>query len=476
MKKLNYNISRPAQASFWFMVCNVIQKCVTFFTMPIFTRVMSTYDYGIVSLFGSWQGILSIIFTMNLYAGVYNKGLIVNENDKDGYTSSLLSLSTCITLFFFCLFLIFKEEFCIILGLELNNVYLLFMSILGINAFCFWTARNRFEYKYQSTVLLTFSSFFTSTILGLIVILGSKGNLANARIKSNVFVDFLIGFICYFLILKKGKCIYKKEYWKHAFKYNLPLIPHYMSMQILNQSDRIMINNFCGSDYAGIYSVAYQISFTINMFVTAIHASFSPWVYQNMKDGEMHKVSEVTKVILLGMGIICIFMAMVAPELIYIFGGEKYAEAVDIVPPVAFSVLFNMLYSIVALVAFYYERTHFIMVGTLVAAVLNIILNGIFIPIFGFVAAGYTTLICYIVYACIHYMFMKKVCRQEKIERIVSFRVIGGCIWGAMITCIFSGVIHRWFVIRYFIIILIGSCMIVKNKDAILSLIQNKSG
>ena len=69
-------------------------------------------------------------------------------------------------------------------------------------------------------------------------------------------------------------------------------------------------------------------------------------------------------------------------------------------------------YDLFAKFAFYYEKTTFIMIASVAGAALNIGLNYIFIKMFGYIAAGYTTLVCFVVYAGCHYLFMKKVCNQ----------------------------------------------------------------
>lgn len=100
-----------------------------------------------------------------------------------------------------------------------------------------------------------------------------------------------------------------------------------------------------------------------------------------------------------GTACVCFFFTLFAPECIYVLGGSEYKEAVWVVPPVCMSVYFIMLYSLVSTVTFYYEKTKSIMVSSCIIAIFNIILNSIFIKRFGMAAAGYTTLVCYVLYA-----------------------------------------------------------------------------
>jgi O-antigen/teichoic acid export membrane protein len=95
-----------------------------------------------------------------------------------------------------------------------------------------------------------------------------------------------------------------------------------------------------------------------------------------------------------------------------IFAPKEYYEAIWIIPPVTMSVFFNFAYTFFATFEFYYEKKSYISLATLIGAVLNVLLNYIFIGIFGYYAAGYTTLFCYILYAVFHYIFMRKICKE----------------------------------------------------------------
>lgn len=105
-----------------------------------------------------------------------------------------------------------------------------------------------------------------------------------------------------------------------------------------------------------------------------------------------------------------ILLIAFAPEAVRIFAPEEYYSAIWIIPPVAMSVYFMYSYDLFAKYAFYYEKTFLIMMGSVIGALLNIVLNYIFISRYGYQAAAYTTLICYIVYAVVHYLLMNKIC------------------------------------------------------------------
>lgn len=110
--------------------------------------------------------------------------------------------------------------------------------------------------------------------------------------------------------------------------------------------------------------------------------------------------------------VVNLLLILLAPEAVAIFAPQSYHDAIWVIPPVAMSVFFMYAYDVFAKFAFYYEKTKVIMTASVAGAALNVLLNYIFIQRYGYVAAGYTTLVCFIVYSLVHYLFMKKVCRE----------------------------------------------------------------
>ena len=446
------SISLPAKASLWFVICSILQKGIAFITTPIFTRILSLEEFGVYGVFNSWYSILTVVATLELATGVYNKAMIKYGDDKDGYTSSTLFLSSCVVAAVYLFCFIFQDVLCPLMGLNITLLTMLFAEIFFLNVMAFWTIRQRFEYKYRSVVALTLAASILGPLLSIILIRNHSSHRVEYRVWGMLAVHIALYSVVGAIIAKRGKKLYHKEYWRYALHFNLPLIPHYLSLLILNQSDRIMVDRICGSDAAALYTLAYQVAIVMNIITNAVNASFSPWAYQNIHKGEHEKIGKLTSEIVLMIGLVCALFALLAPEFIMIMGDEPYMEAIWAIPPITMSIVFNMIYSLISNYAFYYEKTQFIMVGSAVSAVTNLILNWIFIPRYGFAAAGYTTLFCYIIYAVVHYVFMIKVCRENGIEQPFQTMMIWG-IAGSVIGFTFIALLlYRATAARYLLI------------------------
>ena len=462
-------LSLPAKASLWFMFCSIVNKGVSFITTPIFTRLMSQKEYGTIGLYNTWMGIITVFATLELATGVFNKAMIKYPNDRDGYTSSSLFLTTCTTVGALALYLLLCPFLNVVLDLTTIVVVMMFLDIFFTTAWSFFTIRNRFDFKYRTIVIVTILVNAIGSVLSVVLVMMYPSYRVEAKVGGLLFVKALVYGYFYFKLLCKGNLFYKKEYWMYSIWYNIPLIPHYLSQQILNQSDRIMINNMCGRADAGLYTLAYQLAVVVQIATNAVHASFMPWCFQNIASGNIKLIGKRALQVELLIGIICTVFSLFAPEFIMLLGGKDYYNAIYVVPPVSMSVLFLTIYSFFGYIEFYFEKTKFVMIASCLVAFLNIILNWIFIRIYGFVVAGYTTLVCYIVYSYVHYNFMKRVCKENSIDN--PFPGVKMWIFGLIMAVIsvYISLLYTMTVIRYCVItilFIIGSVYFIKNKSS----------
>ena len=409
------DLSIVAKASIWFVLCNILQKGIMTITVPLFTRLLTTAEYGTYSLYLSWFNILTIFASLNLYYGAFNNAMnnITDKEEKDRYISSMQGLTTVLTLTLFVIFLPLQNFWSKVLGLSVTALWMMLAQLLVDPALLFWQCRQRFEYKYRIMVSVTLLKSLLNPILGLILVLCADSDKATARIASVVIVEVFFAGTIMVKQFARGRVFYNKDNWTYALGFNIPLLPHYLSGMVLNQGDRVMIQHMAGSTEVGIYSVAYSIGMLTQLFTNALNNSLTPWMYGNMNEKNYGNIRKNINAILLLVAVLIAAMLFFVPELVRIFGSAEYYNAIYIVPPVAASVFFIFLYNIVAIPQVYYEKQKFLAISSIGAAILNVVLNAAFIPIFGYYAAGYTTLFSYLVYTVGHYFFSRKICMEN---------------------------------------------------------------
>ena len=166
--------------------------------------------------------------------------------------------------------------------------------------------------------------------------------------------------------------------------------------------------------------------------------------------------------------IVNLILIALAPEIVRFFAPTEYYNAIWIIPPVAMSVFFMFTYTFFAVFEFYFKKTQYITIATLIGAVINIVLNYIFIGVYGYYAAGYTTLFCYILYSLFHYIFMKKIIK-DYLENKQIYN--GKLILGIIVLFVLSGyllmITYKMPVIRYGLVFVIAFIILINFKNIV---------
>ena len=400
---------KVAKAGAGYVIGNYLLKGITFLSAPIFTRLLTTADFGLYSTYIAYLSIFYIILGLAL-----NSCLATAKYKYEGKLESFISsiillilLSTCIwTIFGNIFFFGFEEWF----GFDRVILNCLIIHALGDALIQVYTGYLSLNYSVRSFFKMSaFNAIFSllGSIVLIVTVFSEKRYIG--RIIGSVIPMGIIGvvIIIYFFRLAKPK--YNGEYWRFSLRYSLPIIPHGISQVILSTFDRIMVKNMVSSDAAGLYSFSYTISTLFTVAFQSLDKVWRPWGYEKMYEKDYEALKDRANKYTFGMAMFAVMIMMVSPEMIKVLGARDYWESTSCVVPVIIGAYFIFLYSLPSLVEFVHEKTGFIAIGSIIAATMNIILNYIFIPIFGYVAAAYTTMITYGMSCIFHYIIAIKV-------------------------------------------------------------------
>lgn len=446
------NMPLPLKVSFWYFVCMLVSKGVALITTPLFTRILSTGDYGMVSVYNSWQSIIGIFVTFGLSNSVFNVGLVKFDKDKNNFNSAMIGLlllslvvsSFIIMVTYDALRQLFQLDSKYIIAMLLTSFFSCLQSM--------WLLRKRMEYDYRWMTILTLSSSFLQVILSILLVMYASDK-AFAKVMGASIVIGLIGVYCFINIVRNNYHLFDKKYWLFALKYNFPMLPHFLAGIILNQVDRVMIQKMVGLNEAGIYTVAYNGAMVIYIINNALYASYNPWLLKRLQAKRYDKIDKIVNYIMLIYLLPLLFLILFAPEVIKVLAPMEYYEGVYVIPPVACSMFFILLFNMFAPVEHFSLKTKFLGGASIVAAIANIVLNYVFIRSCGYLAAGYTTLACYILYAFAHWCYMKKSCKQIMGNNIFNDKVILLLSLGVVIISLLSTFFYQYPIVRYCLLI-----------------------
>lgn len=465
------NNKKALKAGIWYTISNFFIKGITFISIPIFTRIMSTEDIGNFSNISAWFNILAILTSFELYSSIVIARFDYKD-DIDSYISSILFLGTLITLTFFGIVIIFRDFFVSVLNIKDSYLNIIFVYLLVYPAIQIYQKTSQIKYKYKSSVLVSLAVSVGTTLISLIYTL-TLDNKLDGRVYGYYIPSIIIAIIIYIYIMIKGKSMSPK-YWRYALIISFPLIWHLLASDLLQSSDRIMIINLIDASSAGLYSVSSTCSSVVSVLWTSMNTAWSPWAFEKMNNKEYSDLRKYSKPYFMFFFFIAIAFMLFAPELLMIMGGKTYLESIYVIPPIMCGYIFQFIYSLYVNIEYYHKKQKYIACGTIIAALVNIILNYLFIPIFGYIAAAYTTLFGYLLLYLIHYFIVKKMGYAGWYDKSFFKKA---SIMSIFITLLVN-ILYKFNIIRYLIIIIFLTCIcavILKNRKEIILAIKNKS-
>lgn len=465
--KKYHNLNIIIKASIWFTICSFIQKGISIVTMPIFTRLLTTSEYGNYSIYISWLQIFIIFITLNIHKEIFNKGLIEHNEQQDEYMVNQMGLLITLGTIFLILIILFNNIINALTGLTIVLSVFLVFEVISNSIISLWYAKKRFNYEYKKIVIVTILMSILNPIIGLILV-----NLSNykveARIVSNISIPIILSIMLLLIYSKRGNYFSNFRWWKKSILAGIPLVPHYISLVLLNQVDKLMINKFYGSSFAAIYSIAHTAGLLMVLVNEALNNSFVPLLYRKLKSNKSNELKKIIKPLLYIVAIANLFLIWIAPECVNILATSEYKEAIWCIVPIAVSGYCTFIYTLFVDVEIYYNGNGYVTIGSVIAAILNVVLNYIYIPKYGFIAAAYTTLISYFITMVVHYIFMKHMLsKNEKKQDIFDVKEIIMVFILLIIFSIIALVTYKFFFIRYIIIIVMVIIVIYKRNNII---------
>lgn len=399
------------------ILSTVVLQGISLFTSPLFSRLLGPTNYGIVSIYNTWVSLISITFGLQTQSTIAIARSEFSKDEQEKYQSSILSLSILSYFIFSVLVIILIVPLSSIMQVEQAMIVL--MLLHGFGQFCINFANLKFTYEFKANLNFYMSLIvsISSIVLSLILIsMLSEDSNYWGRILGNCFVYFSFGLIIACCIQSKGKMFYSHVYWSFCLPLAIPIIFHNLSGLILNQSDRVMLQQLGSLSNVGIYSLAYSFGSVISTIWNALNNSWVPFYYEFTNKKKKNDITAHTKNYCEVFTVICIGFMLLTPEVYKIFASKEYWNGVRLIPIFVVGFYFIFLYSFPVNYEFYCKKTKVIAIGTTFSAVLNIILNFVLIQKDGIYGAAFATLISYALQYFFHLISVRVIEKKQSVK------------------------------------------------------------
>lgn len=244
------------------------------------------------------------------------------------------------------------------------------------------------------------------------------------RIIGAMMPTLLIGIFVYFRLARRGHWTMKKDHVRYALEFGVPLIPHNLSHMVLSSADKVMINSMISASASGIYSLVYTLGMMIQVMMEAMNNVFGPWLFRQLKKGANETIRYVQKYYLLMYCVVTIGVLAISPEIIKVVGAKDYWEGIPMVMWVVYATFINFAYTLYVNVEFFYKKTMLISVGTIMAAIVNVFLNILFLKRFGYQFGAVSTLLSYLALLFFHMIIVNSVLKKNVTDNAFVIAIV----------------------------------------------------
>lgn len=406
---------------------NLGAKMIAFILLPLYTSILTTEEYGVYDYIVAVSAFLLPVVTLSMHEALFR--YIIDTGDKGEKFKKVVSNAFFITI----IGVIFFALICTIIYLtvpKLNNIMYVFAYVVANALYTFFNNLLRGLGKIKEYSIISTGKNIIQLILNVLCVavfrLGINGLLFSLCI-SEVIGVFIVVIISKFWKMLSINIISKAEI-KPMLKYSIPLIPNNLGAQIINISDRLIISKFMGASANGIYSVSYKFP---NIIETVYHFFYMAWsesasrIINNTKE----KVNEYYQSLydIINNFIFSIILLMTAgmPIIFKIFVKGNYASGFIYVPILLLAMYFDCIAKFYSGIYTALKKTKIMATSTVIAAIINVMVNIIFIKVWGLYAAAISTLIAEFLL-----MIIRKKCINKdiniklNIKRIISETLI----------------------------------------------------
>ncbi len=386
-------ISNLGKSFLAYTFSNLISSALPFILLPFLTHYLSAKDYGVLSNYTGFLAIAMTVVTIN-FVSAFSRQYFKKDIDIKSYVRTGVFVQLFFSLLISLVF--FSFESFIVAKTGVNVIYIRLSAI-----YCFVFGLSEIiltQWRLENLVwkFVFFKIFRTIIEIGVTMVLILIFGMNYEGRVIGIFLATLIGFIPFIIILFKQKYVgldINFNYLKHILKFGIPLVPHALGASIIVFTDKILISNLINFESNGIYSVSFQVALVIGLFQNSFNQAWVPWLYKSLsKISNEIKLSivKITYQYYLGLFLLTIFLIFFTP---YIFSilGKEFNTGSNLVSWIAIGFMFNGMYKMVVNYLFYVEKTMIVGTITVISALLNIVLNLIFIDLYGLKGAAIAT-------------------------------------------------------------------------------------
>lgn len=416
------------------MVMSVIFPMITY---PYVTRVLLAENLGKVNFASTFVSYFSLIAVLGLTSYAAREAIQYRNDQKklNQFCGELLTVNLVTTILAYVLLIgaviLFKSLWPYAGLLAIYSATIIF-STLGVE----WIYTIEEDYTYITIRSLAVQ--IISVILMFVFVRDKEDYPVYALLNVLASVGGNIFNIFHSRKYIQLRLIFNKRVFSHL-KSSVVFFASSVASSIYSNIDTTMLGFFCGDYNVGIYSVSVKIYVMVKMVLNSVTTVVMPRL-NFYRANNMQAYHDLFSKFVEGMITILlptvVGINLVAPELVDLIAGADFAESVLPLRILSFAILASLFATLMnGGVLLVFKKEHLVLRSTVAAAVVNLVLNLVAIPLWKQDGAALTTVIAELVVLAIGWHYAKKEVKTKKLTHTILTAVVG-CLSMAIVCCL----------------------------------------
>lgn len=408
-------LRRLATTGAAYTAASILSKVIAVALLPLYTRYLTTEDYGAAEILFAAVVTASIIVRLGLIEAILRFYYLPDEDPKRVVSSTfaglfwLSTLGALVALPFAAplseLLLPHPEK------LGGSAPELVRIAIVGLWVLTMWEymltlfrLEERARAYFATTILNVLAAIALTVVLVVGLEEGARGLLIGSYASGAAFVVVLIGLQWRRLSLRFDPALLRR-----LFRFGLPTMPAEVSLYALNFVDRLIIVRSLGLAEAGLYSLGVKFAQAVNVLVRGFQLAWPPLAYSIRDDGEARRTyATVVTLFVAGCAFVVAGMWLFSRWIVRALAAPKFFDSYEVIGLIAAAVTLYALYLVLVVILGRTGRTEFNLPAAVAALVVNVALNLLLVPQLEIVGAALALVASYLVVLGLMYIFTQR--------------------------------------------------------------------
>ena len=401
-----------------YLSATIVEKVIALFFFAYIARLLSIQEMGQYALYSIYATVLSFLISLEIKSG-YGRFYVEYKGEaRKHFEMSILIFSLFTNLLFASILYFFYDIIKSFIYIDLGIYVIILLMPFTDTIIYIGLYKARFENKdfiytgitISKTILNIFFFFLLTSVVASHV----------TRLFLSLFLSgFVVSLFVYFSFFHSYQKVLNKKFLTESTKFSLWLIPSSIGSYFSSMTDRIMIEKMTNTANVGIYSAFQRLSSLVILALEPLYNAFMPNVMKNYKDDSYDEnYYFMFNLLMTIMFVINITIAVFAKECTLLLLGPKYIEYYYLIYLFLMINIFIFIARVLVNNIHLAKKSKYCSFIELFSGILNVVLNFIFIKVYGFIGAIFATVMTYFLRFCLYNYYARALFYKFKIRSL----------------------------------------------------------